>query len=160
PAAIAPVAGTYTVRVQGAVSTAGSYSLDLLAGAAPELEVLPTQTRNNTLATAQNLDSGFATDATGLGQFTRTAVLGATGTGTAARNIFWQVIGSGANQQLVVQWNNVRRVSGNAFFTFQAILSVNGTVPLNYASTLSTSSIASNATVGVKAPGTVNPQRL
>lgn len=80
------------------------------------------------------------------------------GTGTATRAIFWRVTGSGASQRLTIQWNNVRSISGSTFFTMQAVLSPDGTIDLNYASTV-VSSVLTSATVGIKAPGSSNPFR-
>ncbi len=80
------------------------------------------------------------------------------GTGTASRNIYWQVIGAGSSQQLVIQWNNARRAAGGSFFSFQAVLSRDGTIQLNYGPTVPTA-VISSATVGAKAAGTSNPQR-
>jgi subtilisin family serine protease len=80
------------------------------------------------------------------------------GSGTESRAIFWEVVGSGANQQLIIQWNNVRLLGGTTYFTFQAILSRDGKIQINYAPTFDVS-LLSSATVGVKAAGTSNPQR-
>ncbi len=82
-----------------------------------------------------------------------------TGTGAASRAIFWQVVGSGASQQLIVQWNNVRQLGGTTYFTFQAVLSRDGTVQFNYASSVLTT-VVTSATAGVKDAGTSNPARL
>ena len=82
-----------------------------------------------------------------------------TGTGTASRAIFWQVVGGpGPDQRLIVQWNNVRKFFGTIYFTMQAVLSPDGTVDLNYASSV-VSSLLTSATVGLKAAGTSNPSR-
>jgi len=51
-----------------------------------------------------------------------------TGTGTASRAVFWQMVGTGANQQLIIQWNNVRRLGESVYFTLQAALSLNGAI--------------------------------
>jgi len=80
------------------------------------------------------------------------------GTGTATRAIFWQVTGIGATQRLIVQWNNVRILGGSTYFTMQAVLSLDGTIDLNYSSTV-VSSVVTSATVGIKATGTSNPSR-
>jgi Bacterial pre-peptidase C-terminal domain/Dockerin type I domain len=86
-------------------------------------------------------------------------VIDGTGTGTASRGIFWQVIGSGASQQLIIQWNNEHEFGATTTFTFEAVLSVNGTIQFNYANSLPTAAVL-HATIGVKAPGTNNPTRL
>lgn len=82
-----------------------------------------------------------------------------TGTGSASRAIYWQVLGSGQNQQLIVQWNNVRILGGSTYFTMQAVLSKNGLIQINYGNSV-LSSVVTGATVGIKAPGTNNPSRL
>jgi hypothetical protein len=79
------------------------------------------------------------------------------GTGTAARRIFYQVLDGG--QRLVIQWNNARQLGGSTFYTFQAVLSANGTIDLNYAPSV-TAGAVSGATAGIKAAGTTNPSRL
>gem|GEM_PF-1463610 len=81
------------------------------------------------------------------------------GEGTASKAIFWKIVGSGASQQLIVQWNNVRQFSGTTYFTFQAVLSLDGTIQLNYSSSV-VSIVLVSATVGIKAVGTGNPARL
>jgi hypothetical protein len=82
-----------------------------------------------------------------------------TGTGPTGSRIFWQVVGSGAGQQLIIQWNNVVQFSGTALFTFQAVLSANGNIQLNYWPGVTTDNVVDSATVGVKAAGTFNPAR-
>ncbi len=62
-----------------------------------------------------------------------------TGTGIDARNVFWRVVGSGQNQQLIIQWNNVQRLGGTVFFSFQAVLSRDGSFQTNYGPNLDTS---------------------
>ncbi len=81
-----------------------------------------------------------------------------TGVGTESRAIFWEVVGAGANQQLIIQWNNVRLLSGTTYFTFQVVLSRDGRIQINYAPTFDVS-LLSSATVGTKTAGTSNPQR-
>src|SRR5262249_7897846 len=82
-----------------------------------------------------------------------------TGSGTGSRNVYWQVVGSGSAQQLIIQWNNARQIFGSTFFTFQAVLSLDGTIQFNYASTVPAAAINSS-TVGIKAAGTSNPSRV
>ncbi len=82
-----------------------------------------------------------------------------TGTGSDSRAIFWQVVGSGANRQLIIQWNNVRILGDTTYFTLQAVLSVDGKIQFNYSSTVAASLFAS-ATVGTKAAGNSNPSRF
>jgi hypothetical protein len=86
-------------------------------------------------------------------------VIDNSGSGSASRNVFWQVTGSGASQQLIIQWNNARQVNTSTFFTFEAVLSVDGTIQFNYAASVPSAAISS-ATVGVKGAGGINPQRL
>ena len=72
-----------------------------------------------------------------------------TGTGTASSNVYWQLVGSGASQQLIIQWNNVHRYNDTVPFTFQAVLSKDGTVQLNYDASVP-SSVVTSATAGIK----------
>lgn len=88
-------------------------------------------------------------------------------TGDSNSNVFYQVLGSGATQRLVVQWNQVSFFSGgNAgdTITFQAVLyAVDGTVRFNYADLTSGTAAGNNggsATVGIKAAGTQGPNRF
>ncbi|MFL5329083.1 MAG: M36 family metallopeptidase [Gemmataceae bacterium] len=81
-----------------------------------------------------------------------------TGTGTTSRNVYWQLVGSGANEQLIIQWNNARQYSGTAYYTFQAVLSQDGSIRFNYDASVPAAAIAA-ATAGVKGPGN-NQQRL
>jgi autotransporter-associated beta strand protein len=78
---------------------------------------------------------------------------------TGTQRIYWQVIGSGASQQLAIQWNNVVQSGDTVQFRFQAILSTNGNIQLNYGSAVTTGNVVNSATVGVKAAGTSNPAR-
>src|SRR5262249_55191309 len=80
------------------------------------------------------------------------------GVGTASRAIYWQTVGSGANQQLIIQWNNVNLLSIDPRVTFQAVLSTDGTIQFNYGPFFDSGDFAF-ATVGVKAAGTDNPAR-
>jgi hypothetical protein len=71
------------------------------------------------------------------------------GTGSASKTVFWQVLGSGADQHLIVQWNQATITFGGGLVTFQAILRADGSIELNYASNV-TSVNVSGATVGIK----------
>ncbi len=82
-----------------------------------------------------------------------------TGSGVSGRWIYWQVVGTGANQQLVIQWNQVRSFFNATYFTMQAVLSQDGSIQLNYAADFPAVQ-ATTATVGVKAPGGASAQRL
>ena len=72
--------------------------------------------------------------------------------------IFWQTVGSGANQQLIIQWNNADLVGIDRAVTFEAILSTDGTIQFNYGPFFDSGDF-DFATVGVKAAGTNNPAR-
>ncbi|MFM8274441.1 MAG: hypothetical protein ACKODX_19215, partial [Gemmata sp.] len=81
--------------------------------------------------------------------------------GTGVNQIYWQLF-TGATvgaDRLVIQWNNVRRSGSSVRFSFQAVLFANGDIQFNYGTDL-TSGAVRNATVGLKAAGTVNAQRL
>ncbi len=57
--------------------------------------------------------------------------------GTSDLNaVYWEVTGTGANQQLILQWNNVVLKSptglSNITANFQAVLSADGTIQFNY----------------------------
>jgi hypothetical protein len=88
-----------------------------------------------------------------------------TGGGAAGSGVYYQVLGSGADQRLVIQWNQVRFFSGTAgdTITFQAVLKQDGSVRFNYLDLVSGSAAGNNgasATVGVKGAGTQGPNRL
>ncbi len=77
--------------------------------------------------------------------------------GQSQSNVYWKLAGSGSSQQLIVQWNDVSFYEGNdtGLLTFEAILSANGTILLNYKNLESGdfSDDGATATVGIKAPG-------
>jgi hypothetical protein len=75
---------------------------------------------------------------------------------TGNSGIFWQTIGSGANQQLIIQWNNADLIGFDPAATFEAILSTDGTIQFNYGPFIDASDF-DGVTVGVKAAGTSNP---
>jgi hypothetical protein len=81
------------------------------------------------------------------------------GVGLTSRAIYWQTVGSGANQQLIIQWNNMNQLGVDPAVTFEAILSTDGTIQFNYGSSFEPIA-ADFATVGVKAGGTADPQRV
>jgi Zn-dependent metalloprotease len=70
---LVPVTGTYTVRVTGAASTVGAYTVQALLNAAPEAEQYGGAT-NDTQATAQDLDGSLV--ALGAGGASRGAAVG------------------------------------------------------------------------------------
>jgi predicted outer membrane repeat protein len=82
-----------------------------------------------------------------------------TGVGAASRNVYWQVVGSGPSAQLNIQWNNAHRVDETGTFTFQAILSADGGIQLNYLSGVD-AAVVGSATVGAKEAGTESPQTI
>jgi hypothetical protein len=85
--------------------------------------------------------------------------------GVLGLNVFYQLIGSGDNQHLTVQWNKVRfAVGGTAgdTITFQAQLYADGRIQFNYPDLVSGTAAGNNgasATVGIKAEGTQGPNR-
>ncbi len=89
-----------------------------------------------------------------------------TGGGLAGSNVFYQVLGSGANQHLTVQWNQIRFYGSSAAgdtLTFQAELYVDGRIQFNYPDLVSGAAFGNNgasATVGIKDAGTQGPNRL
>ncbi|HET9218893.1 MAG TPA: PKD domain-containing protein, partial [Terriglobia bacterium] len=89
-----------------------------------------------------------------------------TGGGVPGSNVFFQTIGSGANQHLTIQWNNVRFFSGGGAgdtITFQVQLYADGRIQFNYLDLTSGAAAGNNggsATVGVKAAGTQGSNRL
>ena len=74
----AATGGTYTFRVSGAGGTTGNYSLQVILNAAKELEGTISGATNNTLATAQNIDSSFIMVQSSLASAQRGAVNGVT----------------------------------------------------------------------------------
>ncbi len=78
--------------------------------------------------------------------------------------VYWQVLGSGASQQLVVQWNEVGYYAFNpGTITFQAILSeADGSIRFNYLDLDGGAfqNEGASATVGIKAPGFQGPDRI
>jgi hypothetical protein len=83
---------------------------------------------------------------------------GNVGVGPASSAIYWQTVGSGANQQLIIQWNNANQIGIDPTVTFQAILSTDGTIQFNYGPGIDPGDF-DFATVGVKGAGTNNPAR-
>jgi hypothetical protein len=83
----------------------------------------------------------------------------------ASSAVYWQVVGVGPSQHLVIQWNHVQFYTGGRMpsLTFEAVLNADGSIQFNYQS-LSASTPGSDegasATVGVKDAGTQGPNRL
>jgi hypothetical protein len=86
--------------------------------------------------------------------------------GVAGSNVFSQVLGSGPNQHLTIQWNKIRFFSGGTAgdtITFQAQLFADGRIIVNHLDLVSGSAAGNNgasATLGIKAAGTQGPDRL
>ena len=75
--------------------------------------------------------------------------------GTANSSVLWEVRGSGTDQRLIVQWNEVRFVGAGStdVITFQAVLyESDDTIEINYLDidSLHPGSGGANATVGIK----------
>ena len=84
--------------------------------------------------------------------------------GGAQSAVYWQVVGSGSSQQLIVQWNDVSVYNGaqTGQITFETILNADGTIIFNYKDLDSGDAFAggASATVGIKASGTQGSDRL
>jgi len=255
----AATAGTYTFTMSGAGGTTGNYTMQVILNAAQEVEGTLPGINNNTLGTAQDINSSFITVHTSQASAQRGAVLGnsdnagysasavafsfedisATGTviagltnqddtsvsipigftfplygvnnssifvssnglltfgtanatftnadltttpnqaaispfwddqhtggGLAGSNVFSQVLGSGSDQHLTIQWNQVRFFDGGTAgdtITYQAQLFADGRIRFNYLDLVSGTAPGNNgasATVGIKASGTQGPNRL
>jgi extracellular elastinolytic metalloproteinase len=77
--------------------------------------------------------------------------------------VYWQLLGSGDDQQLVIQWNVGYFAFTGDMISFQAVLDEDGSVRFNYADLEDPNSFRSEgaeATVGVKNVGDLNPDRL
>ena len=79
--------------------------------------------------------------------------------------VYWQVLGGGDDQRLIVQWHNVEFVGGEGLgeITFQAVLTeADGGIQLNYLDLASgrASAEGDSATVGVKDAGEQGADRL
>jgi hypothetical protein len=86
--------------------------------------------------------------------------------GVPGSNVFFQTLGSGADQHLTVQWNNIRFFTGGTTgdtITFQAQLFADGRIQFNYTDLVSGTAPGNNgasATVGIKPVGTLQPNRM
>ena len=86
--------------------------------------------------------------------------------GQLGSRVFFQVLGSGPDQHLTIQWNLITFFSGGTVgdtITFQAQLFADGRIQFNYLDLVSGSAPGNNgasATVGIKAAGTQGPDRL
>ncbi len=87
-------------------------------------------------------------------------------TGQTQSHVYYQLVGSGASQQLIIQWNDVSfyRSGHNPNYTgpltFEAILNANGTILFNYKNLTSPADAGSggaSATVGIKGSGSQSP---
>ncbi len=89
-----------------------------------------------------------------------------TGGGVTGSNVFYQVLGTGANQHLTIQWNKIRFFSGGSTgdtLTFEAQLYADGRIQFNYQDLVSGSATGNNgasATAGLKGTGTQGLNRL
>ena len=87
-------------------------------------------------------------------------------TGGANTHVFFQVLGSGPNQHLTIQWNQTTFFSGGTAgdtLTYEAQLYADGRIQFNYSDLVSGTAAGNNggsATVGIKAAGTQGPNRL
>jgi hypothetical protein len=73
--------------------------------------------------------------------------------------VYWQLVGLGTSQHLVIEWKNVQFYPGSAglpFLTFEAVLNGDGTIQFNYQNVNN----ATRGTVGIKDAGTQGPNRL
>jgi hypothetical protein len=86
--------------------------------------------------------------------------------GGANSTVRYQVLGSGTNQHLTIQWNQVSFFSGGTSgdtLTFEAQLYVDGRIQFNYLDLTSGTASGNNgasATAGIKAAGTQGTNRL
>jgi subtilisin family serine protease len=80
-------------------------------------------------------------------------------TGASDSGVYWQVVGSGAAQHLVIQWQDVVLYGHTAVFTFEAVLNLDGSMQFNYGN-LANASEGTGSTVGIKAAGPQGPNRL
>ena len=92
----ATTGGTYTFRVSGAVGSTGNYSLQVFLNAARELEGTIFGATNNTLATAQDINSSFIKLQSSLASVSRGAVNGGN---TAAPSVPFQTFNFESGQQ-------------------------------------------------------------
>ncbi len=87
-------------------------------------------------------------------------------TGSANSKVLVQVLGSGANQHLTIQWNQISFFSGGTVgdtLTYQAQLFADGRIQFNYQDLVSGGAAGNNgasATVGIKAAGAQGLNRL
>jgi hypothetical protein len=77
--------------------------------------------------------------------------------------VYWQVIGSGANQHLTIEWQNMHYFFGSpGLITFEAQLYADGRIQFNYQNLVGGvfNDNGASATVGIKDAGTQGPNRL
>ncbi len=114
----------------------------------------------NRSSTSQQLNSLQAPSQATIAPFWDSLVV----SGGANSGVFLELLGSGSNQELVVQWNQCSVHNGNqtGMLTFEAILNANGTIEFNYESLNTGDSHANgaDASVGIKAPGTSGESSL
>ena len=87
-------------------------------------------------------------------------------TGSPTSSVLYEVLGSGSNAHLTIQWNQVSFFSGGTAgdtLTYQAQLFADGRIQLNYLDLVSGAAGGNNGTsasVGIKAAGVQGPNRL
>jgi hypothetical protein len=78
--------------------------------------------------------------------------------------VYWQLVGSGTGQHLVIEWQNVRFYAGTTVdLTFEAALGVDGSIRFNYQNLTSGTTgndEGASATVGIKDLGVQGANRL
>ncbi len=84
--------------------------------------------------------------------------------GVGAEAVYWEVRGNGANEQLIVQWNNANYFGESGLITFQAVLSESsGRMQFNYldlAGGNASLDEGASATAGIKDTGAQGGNRL
>ncbi len=85
--------------------------------------------------------------------------------GQPGSNAYYQVLGAGASERLVIQWNEIRYFGGTSTdpITFQAVLFADGGMQFNYLDLVNGGSFrndGASATVGIKAAGPQGPDRM
>ena len=85
-------------------------------------------------------------------------------TNGSADGVYWEVRGSGGNERLIIQWNDVDYIGATGKITFQAVLSeVDKSIQFNYldlAGDDTQQDEAASATVGIKGVGVPGANRL
>jgi subtilisin family serine protease len=74
----------------------------------------------------------------------------------ASSVVYWQVLGAGSSQRLVIEWKNVQYFGGGPFLTLEAVLGVDGSMQFNYQNVNN----AVRGTAGIKDAGSQGTNRL